>query len=209
MSKISNNITIKKLKNNKPVTQFYLNILKTVYKKDSEMMKLISERERRNKNSIRPSSGSFPSNLVESAILHIRQHGHRMSHANLIQFKNTHNNPELARLINTTIAGKETDEKAQIPESNNITRQTLGQLTTLQNNEIEEQTRRSKESLKSMIAGTLIIGIVTAVLAFTLPFFKSEFRDMAETEINPVSVMTIILVILFVLFILFILFKYI
>ena len=180
MSKISNNITIKKLKNNKPVTQFYLNILKTVYKKDSEMMKLILEREQRNKNSIRPSSGSFPSNLVESAILYIRQHGHRMSHANLIQIKNTHNNPELARLINTTIAGKETDEKAQIPESNNITRQTLlGQLTTLRNNEIEEQTRRSKESLKSMIAGTLIIGIVTAVLAFTLPFFKSGFRDMA------------------------------
>ena len=62
----------------------------------------------------------------------------------------------------------------------------------------------AKESLKSilLIAGTLIIGIVMTVLAFTTPLFKSGFRDMVETEINPVSVMTVILVVL-------ILFKYI
>ena len=43
--------------------------------------------------------------------------------------------------------------------------------------------KEAKESLKSilLIAGTLIIGIVMTVLAFTTPLFKSGFRDMAET----------------------------
>ena len=61
--------------------------------------------------------------------------------------------------------------------------------------------KEAKESLKSilLIAGTLIIGIVMTVLAFTTPLFKIGFRDMTETEINPVSVMTIILFILVVL----------
>jgi hypothetical protein len=45
-----------------------------------------------------------------------------------------------------------------------------------------------------------------AVLAFTKPsLFKSGFRNMTETEINPVSVMTIVLLI--ILFVLLIKFK--
>jgi predicted Abi (CAAX) family protease len=64
--------------------------------------------------------------------------------------------------------------------------------------------KREAKNLRNMllITGTLIIGIVMAVIAFTLPLFKIGFRDMTETEINPVSVMTVILVVL-------ILFKYI
>ena len=67
--------------------------------------------------------------------------------------------------------------------------------------EANEQAAKKDESLKSilLITGTIIIGIITAVLAFTTPLFKSGFRNMTETEISPVSVMTIVLFILVVL----------
>ena len=76
-------------------------------------------------------------------------------------------------------------------------------------NKAANNAKKEEESLKNMLlitAPIILIGIVMAVLAFTKPsLFKSGFRNMTETEINPVSVMTIVLLI--ILFVLLIKFK--
>ena len=101
-----------------------------------------------------------------------------------------------------------TGTQLQLPPNNAAPNKAAAEKKAAEN-KAANNAKKEEESLKNMLlitAPIILIGIVMAVLAFTKPsLFKSGFRNMTETEINPVSVMTIVLLI--ILFVLLIKFK--
>ena len=108
----------------------------------------------------------------------------------------------LSRKMRFNVEEKEA-AAAERKAAENVAKREAAEQDKKEQNEAHKQEKKELDNLRlmSVIAAPIaLIGIVLTVLAFTTPLFKSGFRDMTETEINPITVTILFILVVLIFF---------
>ena len=108
----------------------------------------------------------------------------------------------LSRKMRFNVEEKEA-AAAERKAAENVAKREAAEQEKKEQNEALKKERNELDNLRlmSVIAAPIaLIGIVLTVLAFTTPLFKSGFRDMTETEINPITVTILFILVVLIFF---------